>query len=551
MSIPNLTPDNITKVKTLVEIANINDPTTTEWDDAERTIKDLLLSFWLQTDPPKDVRLAYYNSGIFDLVISVIKAEAGTHSFGVLHAAWLLINTTMTCADPNMTDSIETLQKGIELGFLELAIRELRFRPLRHNGSLVKTAFIAITNPSNFSYFTNHVISSGAPVACLELIRQGGNVEHATTRRNLTDAIISLNNLARFNANSVIHILPDAVDVVKPYLPLLTHIGNDDVVVLGFFAAGLLIRLYGKDDTSNVISENPLILEFYVQFMRDVMDVGPTHNYELYNLCWTLADITFDLSLISMCDANKQLLVPIVPLAVEMMALHHNGDRDGLHYGIMFLSQVSFDESCLVELKRNRERVKIIQDIILSDKDQDKETLSLLSVVMNAVFPLLTFSATASSSKQGIIVMAGSSVNSTSQVQVMISYDQKSTSQHAQVLGRLLKKHNYKVWDDYENHMKGDVMEAMVEAVQMCGVVVVLVSIGYKESANCRMECQYAMKRNKPLLFLICDEKFHMSTGWLSAMMRQQEKWVEFFTPAMVEGKADKVMRRLGEILQS
>jgi hypothetical protein len=130
----------------------------------------------------------------------------------------------------------------------------------------------------------------------------------------------------------------------------------------------------------------------------------------------------------------------------------------------------------------------------------------------------------------------------------MISYHQKSTGQTAQALVQLFKKHKYNVWVDYEN-MKGDIQEAMAEAVQSSDIIVVLVSIGYKESANCRMECQYAMKQNKPLLFLVCEESYKSPTGWLGLIMGQR-MWVGVFTPNMVENKADEVMRRLDETLK-
>jgi hypothetical protein len=97
--------------------------------------------------------------------------------------------------------------------------------------------------------------------------------------------------------------------------------------------------------------------------------------------------------------------------------------------------------------------------------------------------------------------------------------------------------------------MKGDIQEAMAQAVQSSDVIVVLVSLGYKESANCRLECQYAMKQNKPLLFLVCEQSYTSPTGWLGLIMGQK-MWVGVFTPTMVENKSDEVMRRLDEVLK-
>jgi hypothetical protein len=559
MSTNNLTTTNIKKVKALLDVANKNEPGNAAWNDAENKLYDLLWSFD-ESGGLKPTRLKYYNSGIFDLLTPIILDKEVKHTNDVFEASWSLINRGMGANDSNEQDNIVTITKGVELGFIELAVRELRFRPLRYDGNLMNRAFLALTSTAIRSNFTNRVVSSGAPLACLELIREGGNVENEITRSNLTSAIGTLNNLTRFNIDAI-KVLPGVVDAVKPFLPLLTREGNDNMVMLGFSAAKLIIRLYGKDDSSKVILENPVILEFYPKAMRKVMDIGAVKNYLLYNSYWKLAGVALDLSLISQSDTNKQLLAPIVPLMLEMMALHHNGDRDVLRYGIIFLSQVSFDESCLAQLQKDKPRIKVIQGIILSDKEHDKETLSLLGVVMNAVFPSsvsTTASTTATTTttattrrrssafKRVTSLITGSA--STPQIQVMISYHQKSTGQHAQALVQLFKKHKYNVWVDYEN-MKGDIQEAMAEAVQSSDIIVVLVSIGYKESANCRMECQYAMKQNKPLLFLVCEDSYKSPTGWLGLIMGQR-MWVGVFTPNMVEGKADEVMRRLDETLK-
>jgi hypothetical protein len=554
----NLTPQNIKKAKDLLDLANKNNPGNSTWNDAENKLKNLLWSFWVE-ESPKKIRLKFYSSGIYDSVISIIKADTGKHMNEVLRASWALVEIGMVASDAKEQDKIETLTKGVDLGFIELAVRELHFKPLRYDGYLMAKAFMALTEPPTYSAeFTSRIISSGAPLACLEFIRVGGDLHNDVVRSNISGAIRTLSNVARRNIDAI-KILPHIVDAVKPYLPLLTRDGSDELILIGFVAARLLIRIYGKDDSSKVILENPIILEFYPNVMRKLMDIGAANNYDLYNTYWKLGGIALDMSLISMSDTNKQLLVPVVPLMLEMMALHHNGDRDVLRHGVVFLSQVSFDESCLSELKKDQERVKVIQGIILSDTEFDKETLSLLGVVMNAVFPSSSGSSvvpttTTSSAKrrssafQKAASLVFGSNTTTPQIQVMISYHQKSTGQHAQALVQLFKKRHFRVWVDYES-MKGDIQEAMAEAVQSSDIIVVLVSMGYKESANCRMECQYAMKQNKPLLFLVCEQSYTSPTGWLGLIMGQR-MWVGVFTPGMVEDKSDEVMRRLDETLK-
>jgi hypothetical protein len=386
-SLQNLTLENVKNATDLLEYVNKNEPGSIAWNGAENALRNLLWSFWQQDVSLKTSRMKYYSSGIFELAaIPIINADTGKHTNRVLESAWALIESGCDISSLDEKDNIETLAKGVELGFIELAVRELRFRPLRYDGKLLGKVFVVLTVITCRVKFIHRVISSGTPLACLELIREGGNIENETIRKCLNSAIRTLSNIARFNPDSIKN-LSGVVDAVKAYLPLLTREENTDMIMLGFISARLLIRLYGKDDSSKVILENPVILEFYPKFMRKVMDVGASKKYGLYGAYWKLVGFTLDLSLISLSDTNKQLLIPIIPLVVEMMALHHNDDYDLLRFGVVFLYEVSLDKSCLVELKKDDERVKMIQDIILSDTEYDRETVSLLrDVVVKVVF---------------------------------------------------------------------------------------------------------------------------------------------------------------------
>jgi hypothetical protein len=388
MSIKNLTPTNIIKLKYLLHISKKSEIGSTTWFEAENEMTEILWTL-SQRSGLKSTRLQYYSSGIFNILIPIIQADDGKHSNELLEASWGVINRGMGVSDINEQDNVETLEKGVELGFIELAIRELRFRLLRYDGNLIYRAFLALTAPAAYPNFTNHLVNSGVPWICLELIRESGvdedlDLENEIMLTNLTNAMRTINHIARFNIHAI-KILPGLIDAVKPYLPLLARQDNDDLVILGFNAARLLIRLYGKDNTCKVILENPIILDFYPKTMRKLMDIGMSKNYYLYKAYWKIASVVFDLSVISMSNTNKQLLVPILPLVLEMMIFHHNGDCDVLRYGIIFLSQVILDESCLIQLRQDRERIKAIQAIILSDREYDKEDLSVLDSVVKIV----------------------------------------------------------------------------------------------------------------------------------------------------------------------
>jgi hypothetical protein len=58
-------------------------------------------------------------------------------------------------------------------------------------------------------------------------------------------------------------------------------------------------------------------------------------------------------------------------------------------------------------------------------------------------------------------------------------------------------------------------MGRMSEAVEGAAVVLYGVSNGYKESANCRLEAQYAMQQEKDMIPLIL-QKNYKAKGWVS-----------------------------------
>ena len=56
------------------------------------------------------------------------------------------------------------------------------------------------------------------------------------------------------------------------------------------------------------------------------------------------------------------------------------------------------------------------------------------------------------------------------------------------------QRNGYEVWFDREN-MSGDITDAMEEAIRLSDVIVVVFSLGYFNSVNCKKECNYAIKK--------------------------------------------------------
>ena len=66
--------------------------------------------------------------------------------------------------------------------------------------------------------------------------------------------------------------------------------------------------------------------------------------------------------------------------------------------------------------------------------------------------------------------------------------------------------------------MKGSTVDAMGDAVDTAEVMLFCVSLEYKESANCRLECQYGHQQGVAMVPLLM-EKGYRPTGWLGLLL--------------------------------
>ena len=93
----------------------------------------------------------------------------------------------------------------------------------------------------------------------------------------------------------------------------------------------------------------------------------------------------------------------------------------------------------------------------------------------------------------------------------MLSYqwDVQSTLQR---LNESLIARGYATWFDLLN-MKGSTMDAMSDAIEGADVMLYGVSLAYKESANCRLEANYAHQQELDMIPLMMQQDYKPQ-GW-------------------------------------
>eukprot|EP01048_Picozoa_sp_COSAG05_P005045 COSAG05_NODE_290_length_12056_cov_14.204232_10_plen_452_part_00 len=131
---------------------------------------------------------------------------------------------------------------------------------------------------------------------------------------------------------------------------------------------------------------------------------------------------------------------------------------------------------------------------------------------------------------------------------VMLSYNWG----HQSVIKRIntsLKSRGYLVWIDIEK-MQGSTVEVMSAAVEDAAVMCYGISQAYKESANCRLEAQYAFQQKKEMVPLMLEDGYR-ANGWLG-MLLGVRLWYGFYGTVLsseeaFEGKMEELCRELGD----
>ena len=131
---------------------------------------------------------------------------------------------------------------------------------------------------------------------------------------------------------------------------------------------------------------------------------------------------------------------------------------------------------------------------------------------------------------------------------VMLSYNWGHQKEIKQIM-QALRSRGYNIWIDIEK-MQGSTVEAMADAVEGAAVMCYGISQAYKESANCRLEAQYAYQQQLDMVPLMMEDGYR-AKGWLG-MLLGVRLWYGFYgtvmeSEAAFDGKIDELCRELGE----
>ncbi|CAF1228996.1 unnamed protein product [Adineta ricciae] len=101
---------------------------------------------------------------------------------------------------------------------------------------------------------------------------------------------------------------------------------------------------------------------------------------------------------------------------------------------------------------------------------------------------------------------------------IMISYSHKDKLLCKQIYDELINT-GYRVWIDFD-HLRGNVMDAMTQAIEQSNAIVICMSEEYRRSNYCRAEAHYAFQRQLKMVPILL-EKHYRPDGWLLFLVGQ------------------------------
>eukprot|EP01047_Picozoa_sp_COSAG01_P042494 COSAG01_NODE_3714_length_5769_cov_15.948501_2_plen_1619_part_01 len=305
-------------------------------------------------------------------------------------------------------------------------------------------------------------------------------------------------------------------------------------------ATSLAVNLIGRNE-SGITLPLKAISQVLAAF-RMILD--PSSRFKFYEIRRILPKVQAVVN-ISIADANKPHI------------LAHSGTIDDLRIGLLLDTEHPRRQQAGAE-HLQAACALAVQNLALSDAGKqplqsDRKMMAALHLLSsNGQGNALCDDARQYASGALFELEAGAQRHSrkegVSLLHVMLSYNWD----HQDVIKRVhasLVRRGYTTWIDVEK-MQGSTVEAMADAVEGAAVMCYGVSRAYKESANCRLEAQYAYQREKDMVPLLVEEGYR-ADGWLGMLMGTRLYYVFYgstvSSDASLENKVEELCRELGD----
>eukprot|EP00746_Dinoflagellata_sp_MGD_P085931 gnl/MRDRNA2_/MRDRNA2_33999_c0_seq2.p1 gnl/MRDRNA2_/MRDRNA2_33999_c0~~gnl/MRDRNA2_/MRDRNA2_33999_c0_seq2.p1 ORF type:complete len:1053 (-),score=198.52 gnl/MRDRNA2_/MRDRNA2_33999_c0_seq2:238-3396(-) len=302
---------------------------------------------------------------------------------------------------------------------------------------------------------------------------------------------------------------------------------------MGTRALMFVAILVGSEEHQALISSNPQLINQVVALLHNVLyDEQFTKKYG-----WKVTHPLYPLRKLCIADKNKVLLATKETLMLLMRVLEVY-DQDSHRYiqslaiGTMLELSFRYDDGANSENAEHENLMELfdwdVRAVLFPLLEPHNESLPEAEHLMNRLQKQER-----QQSSENLCALLGVD-NDEEQRHIMMSYSWNAKKEHVIELSKLLRAKGYDVWRDEDGSDcvppmgQGGVDEIMALAVEKAALVVICVSRPYKESANCRMEGQYANRERKAgntdLAFIMMEDTYTTVSdkrvdGWLGIMI--------------------------------
>merc|ERR1719272_2517835 len=120
-----------------------------------------------------------------------------------------------------------------------------------------------------------------------------------------------------------------------------------------------------------------------------------------------------------------------------------------------------------------------------------------------------------------------------------LSY-QWDVQEQVKAIKTLLNERNVKCWMDIDGGMKSNIYDSMAEGLQGAACVVCFMTQAYQDSANCKLELQFAQQSGVPIIPVMMQADF-TAKGWLG-ILTSGSVWTPMYDHATVPNGIEKLI---------
>ncbi|XP_060066997.1 uncharacterized protein LOC132547246 [Ylistrum balloti] len=345
-----------------------------------------------------------------------------------------------------------------------------------------------------------------------------------------TSAVNIIHNCSRSGtitkAMYTVTLQPGDGDMVSLQTCLTPFLGSTDTYVKVMTLLSLAYIMNDKE-SEKMLGTDKTILNFLLEMIRKA-----TTSENRRHQGFSVEELLDGLSRLAQNDTNKREIMEIANAytLIREIVMEDKEESETIA-AVKTIQQLGFDESNRQKVMSDRDFVKTLKDLKQSSSKKLAEAAGYACFVITGSEDAdmddtdddetrhnTSDSMVPSKKKKKIVWTEQERSRETIKTQghIMLSYNWT----HKPILREVytsLTWAGFPVWMDI-HHMEGNLLDAMSQAVLESDVVIICASEQYGDSANCRLEAEFARKKKKTIIPLMMQKNANLP-GWLDMLL--------------------------------